>query len=82
MRIQLLFFAALRERVGKSEHSLVLPHAEMSVASLRALLPQHVPALEGRLEAVRFAVNQDFADEAAGLQDGDEVALIPPVSGG
>lgn len=60
---------------------MALPDAA-SVATLRALLCEVQPAvarLEGRL---RVAVNREFAEDARVLCDGDEVAFLPPVSGG
>jgi molybdopterin converting factor small subunit len=67
-------FARYRDRLGFSE--LVLPAAP----TLRELLlDPRFAALPG--EAL-LAVNQSFADRSTPLKDGDEVALMPPVSGG
>lgn len=79
LRIVVRCFAAAREAVGAAELALQLP-AGATVAVLRAHLHQQVPAL-ARLP-LAFAVNRAYAADGALLRDGDEVALIPPISGG
>ena len=78
--LRVRFFARLRELAGTETEALhVQPGATVSdvYAVLRGRhdsLPKH--------EAVRAALNQEFADWSAVVHDGDEVAFIPPVSGG
>ncbi len=83
MKINVRYFAALREALGSGE-PLELP-AGASVATLRDALLQrggrHAELL-GRQRAVRCAVDQLMADEGAALHDGAEVAFFPPVTGG
>lgn len=74
MRIRL--FAGLRERAGTSEVALELPDGARVADALAQL--QHVT---GDVPVV-MAVNQEYADEQLPLASGDELALIPPVSGG
>ena len=74
MRIRL--FGGLRERAGTSEVSLELPDGARVSDALAQL--QH---LTGGLPVV-MAVNREYADEQLSLATGDELALIPPVSGG
>ncbi len=81
MRIQVKLFALLREIAGTDTIALEVPEAAHAGQALQALSRQH-PALQPYLENVRLALNMDFVDEAAGLQEGDELHLIPPVSGG
>lgn len=78
--ITLLYFAAVRELVGLGEERVET--GARTVAELRAWLERERPALAGRLGAVRFARNEEFAKDADALADGDVVALIPPVAGG
>lgn len=78
--VQVLYFAALREQVGRAEEQLTLPAGEVRVAELVRLLEAKHPQL--RLDAVRVALNEEFADASAPVAPGDVVALIPPVSGG
>ena len=80
--VTILYFAAVREAMGRAEESVVLPNEVQTVAALSAWLERTRPALEGRLQAVRFAVNETFADADTSLGSGDVIALIPPVSGG
>lgn len=53
-----------------------------TVAELRTRLREKVPALEGLLPRCAIAVNESFADDAQSISNSDEIALIPPVSGG
>jgi molybdopterin converting factor subunit 1 len=80
--ITVLYFAALRDLAGTSEERLDLAQAELSVGGLLRELEQQRPALRGRLQSVRVAVNEEFTDLATVLRGGEIVALIPPVSGG
>lgn len=82
MNIRLLLFAALRELTGSSERQLRLPPEVRSIGALRSHLEQAEPRLDGRLGSVRFAINEQFVDDASALAEGDVVALIPPVTGG
>jgi molybdopterin synthase catalytic subunit len=81
MRVAVLLFGALREALGAKELSVELPE-RASVAELRALLLESQPAFAGFGARLRVAVNRRFAADAAALADGDEVAFLPPVSGG
>jgi molybdopterin converting factor subunit 1 len=53
-----------------------------TVAQLRSRVASVVPALAGILDRCAFAVNNEFADSATVVGETDEVALLPPVSGG
>ena len=74
--IVLLAFARYRERLGFERMELPLPVP----ATLDALLED--PRLAGLPRDALFAVNQAFVERGAALRDGDEVAFMPPVSGG
>lgn len=73
----MLLFAGLAEAVGQREVQL---DARPDVATLTADLRERWPDLAGHV--FRVAVNQTYVDAAHPLVAGDEVALIPPVSGG
>jgi molybdopterin converting factor subunit 1 len=81
MRINVKLFAILRERAGVSELTLDLPEGA-TLATAREPLLARLPALRGQLARCAYAVNRSYAGADTTLQDGDEVALIPPVSGG
>ena len=81
VRVIALLFARLREQAGGDRFDLELP-AGATVADAYAELRRRHPALEARREIVRPAVNQEFAAWDDTLAEGDEVAFIPPVSGG
>jgi molybdopterin synthase catalytic subunit/molybdopterin converting factor small subunit len=76
VRIVVKLFAGLRERAGSSERELELPEGAR-VADVWAPLD-----LGEEPEGLLYAVNKEYAPAARRLDDGDEVALIPPVSGG
>jgi molybdopterin synthase sulfur carrier subunit len=85
VKVKVLYFAALRERLGTSGEEIELPAGVGTVAALRAHLrgrggPWEEALAEGKL--VRMAVNQDMAQPSAVLSAGDEVAFFPPVTGG
>jgi MoaE-MoaD fusion protein len=74
-------FARLREQAGTDAESVELP-AGSTVADVYDAMKRLHPRLEADRHAVRAALNQEFADWDAAVSDGDEVAFIPPVSGG
>lgn len=76
MQVQIRLFAGLRERAGASQVDLELPDGAHVADALAQL--QHIT---GDLPVV-MAVNQKYADKQLALHSGDELALIPPVSGG
>jgi molybdopterin converting factor subunit 1 len=80
--IKLLYFAALRDLTKCDEELCTLPSEVRDVAALRAWLDVHHETLRGRLNSVRFAVDEDFAADDVVLREGAVVALIPPVAGG
>jgi molybdopterin converting factor subunit 1 len=77
--VQVRLFAAYREVVGTTRLTHDLPTGS-TVADLLARLHAQYPGL--RLESGMVAVNQEYVKTGVSLRDGDEVALIPPVSGG
>lgn len=81
MKLQLRFFAALRERVGQREAEQEM-HEGATVAELWATLCEQSPQLAELSKSISFAVNREYVDPDHRLEEGDEVALIPPVSGG
>ena len=82
MTLTVLYFAAVRDLVGRDEESLDVPATVSTVEALGKHLAAIHPELDGRLGYVRFARNEEFAQPADAIADGDTIALIPPVAGG
>lgn len=80
MQLRLLFFGISRDITGHRSRELSLPSI-VTVAELRNLLSEQYPGL-GALPVYAVAVNSEYATDDRPLIDGDEVAVIPPVSGG
>jgi molybdopterin converting factor subunit 1 len=82
MTIIVRLFAVLRERAGTDLVELELPDEATVADALKAL--SRVPAVTGLLDRlpVRMAVNRDYASPQTRLAPDDELALIPPISGG
>src|ERR1035437_1108298 len=81
MRERVLFFGILKEMIGKSADLIDLPDG----ASLRDVLARYelqIPRLKESLPSLALAVNQQYSGPDTKLNEGDEVALLPPVSGG
>jgi len=81
VRVRVRLFAIQRELAGSREVPLQLADGA-TVADAWTGLVARFPALAPGRASVRFARNGAYADEATALADGDEVAMIPPVSGG
>jgi molybdopterin synthase sulfur carrier subunit len=85
MRIELKYFASVREALGLSQEAVELPDGVATIGDLRAWLRTRgdtwADALaEGR--ALRMACNHRMTDASARITDGCEVAFFPPVTGG
>jgi molybdopterin converting factor subunit 1 len=79
--VKVRFFARLREQAGvETEPLRVAPGS--TVADVYDIMRRAHPALESDHASVRGAINQEFRDWTATVSEGDEVAFIPPVSGG
>lgn len=79
MRVRLLYFGVLREMFG-SDQALVEMAEGATVVDVLNVYRERVPAFAW--ESIAVAVNQEYARGEDLLRDGDEVALLPPVSGG
>jgi molybdopterin synthase sulfur carrier subunit len=78
--IQLLAFGIARDILGASVLTIPVSGIQ-TVGALRKQLQEQYPALN-KLNALAFAVNSAYAPEEQEIRPGDEVALLPPVSGG
>jgi molybdopterin synthase sulfur carrier subunit len=85
MRIRVLYFAGLREQLGKPGEELEISSAVSTIAGLRTHLMARGGAWQTALaqtRALRVAVNQEMAQPTTQVKPGDEVAFFPPVTGG
>ncbi|MBL7942592.1 MAG: molybdopterin converting factor subunit 1 [Flavobacteriales bacterium] len=80
MRLNALTFGLMRDLCGGSTLQLVVPE-NTTVGGLLDHVAARYPA-RGLRQTLRVAVNQEYANEDLVLNEGDEIALIPPVSGG
>lgn len=80
MTLKVYLFAAMRAVLGPAVEVWLAPGS--TVADLRRELAVRYPGVTFLLGVSRIAVNQDFAEDVHPLAHGDEVAVIPPVSGG
>ncbi len=81
MRVRILFFGLLKEVVGRSSEESECPQG----ADLSAVFEDYAaryPRLRELAPSIVMARNQEFADRSTRLEEGDEVAFLPPVSGG
>jgi MoaE-MoaD fusion protein len=81
MRVRILYLGMLREIAGCERESVELGDG-VTAGALYEQLQQRFPKLRDFRGAIALAVNYEYSDGKAALKDGDEVALIPPVSGG
>ena len=81
IRVKVKFFAAPREAMGADEISLHVP-AGTRVKDLIDMLPEMYPVLERYTRFLSVAVNRAYVGRQTELNDGDEVACLPPVGGG
>ena len=79
--VNVRLFALYRERLERDRLTLTVP-APATVASALAVLAEAHPRIGLLVDNTMVAVNLEYVDRAHALEDGDEVALIPPVSGG
>lgn len=85
MKLELRFFASLREALGVSEESIVVPETVNTISELRIYLAQRgTPWSEVLAEGkvLRCALNHVMVDANTLLKEGSEIAFFPPVTGG
>ena len=83
--VTVLYFARLREALGTASEELALPESVIDLAGLRQALISRGGAWAQELsetKRIRAAVNQEMASPDTPVNDGDEVAFFPPVTGG
>jgi len=81
MQVRVLFFGVLKDLAGRGSELVTLPD-ESCAGDVLAHYESQIAAFKGKLSAIAVSVNQEYAGLDAKLHSGDEVALLPPVSGG
>lgn len=81
MKVNIQLFAVLRDRAGVSKLELPLPEGATVGVAVERLMERY-PTIRDATPKISFAVNRDYANAETRLYDGDDLALIPPVSGG
>ena len=82
MRVNVVFYGGLKQDVGTKQQTLDLPGEALTIRQLVENLKVRYPTLTPRLETVAYVVHDEIVDPEYVLRDGDEAALLPPVSGG
>ncbi|MEM6499034.1 MAG: molybdopterin converting factor subunit 1 [Pseudomonadota bacterium] len=83
--VKLLYFAWVREKVGRGDETFDLPAAVVSVADLINWLRLQGPEYESAFEndsAIRVAINQEHVTHETPIAEAKEIAFFPPVTGG
>ena len=81
MRVTIRLFARLRDLAGSGELTRDIP-SPATVQTVWRSLTAEIPSLEEYERTLSVAINAEYSRMAAAVQDGDEVAFLPPVSGG
>jgi len=85
MKIELRFFASLREVLACSQETMIVPESLKTIADLRSFLRQRGSVWAEALaegKPIRCALNHQMVDFQTNLEEGAEVAFFPPVTGG
>lgn len=81
MQIRVLFFGSVKEFTGRASEEIEVPEG-MTLGELFERYAGQAPGLRGFRSSIMLARNQEFAARDTTMADGDEIAFLPPVSGG
>ena len=81
MKVTVKYFAVCREELDRDEEEMELPEGAV-LMDILARLEEEWPEIAEYYEIMQMSVNWEYATEQTELSDGDEVAFIPPVTGG
>ncbi|MBN1564693.1 MAG: MoaD/ThiS family protein [Anaerolineae bacterium] len=82
MKINVILYGVLKQDAGVKRHTLDLSSDPATVRAAVSELAAQIPALAARLETVAYVIDDEIVDPDTILHDGDQLALLPPVSGG
>src|SRR5277367_6001333 len=81
MQVRVLFFGMLKDLAGRGSESLSLPE-DATLDDALTHLRKEIPRLDALLPSIAMSINQEYAGPESRLNPDDEIALLPPVSGG
>ncbi len=81
MKVKVKYFAVCREMFNRDEEEMELPDGAVLMDILKRL-EEEWPEIPEYYQVMQMSVNWEYATERTKLSDGDEIALIPPVTGG
>ena len=82
MRVKIVFYGGLQRDVGVKEQDLQFTQNSLTVREISEQLIEAYPTLRAKMQSVVYAVGDEIVDGDHAAQDGDEIGLLPPVSGG
>jgi molybdopterin synthase sulfur carrier subunit len=82
MQVKVLFFGAAADIAGHSETEFSLPENTKAAQAFEKILETHAPLRSRFGNSLLFAVNQEYANHNQEINNDDELAIFPPVSGG
>jgi molybdopterin converting factor small subunit len=82
MKVRVVFYGGLKYDTGVKEQVVELAQESVTMVDLVNGLAGQYPALRSRLETVAYVVHDEIVESNQPVYDGDEVGLLPPVSGG
>ena len=83
--LKIIYFASLKEKVGRAEEQVELPESVVTLADLIEHLSEHLGSSWSdaiNSTPVLTAVNHEMCERSESIKDGDEIAFFPPVTGG
>ncbi|MGA8153405.1 MAG: molybdenum cofactor biosynthesis protein MoaE [Terriglobales bacterium] len=81
MQVRVLFFGMLKDLAGRGSEVLDLPE-DATLKDVVVQVSEQIPGLDRLLPSIAMSINQEYAGPESKLNAGDEIALLPPVSGG
>src|ERR1051325_5424238 len=81
MKVRVIYFGMLKDAVGRQIDDVTLP-AGATLGDLVEDRIRQTPVIDNFRKVLAFSVNQEYAQLSTQLHDGDEIAMLPPVSGG
>ena len=81
VRVKVLFFGMLKDIVGRAEDQIEVAD-DARLESVFTRYARQFPRLTDLESSIVLACNQEFCDRSAAIREGDEIAFLPPVSGG